>query len=805
MPSWLAELDRAQRDLSLRPGEETARALQLLEWPRVTAQIAAHCLTRRAAAALRERVPYADLAPIELRWRLSDELRAPGERGEWPPLLEISDVLDRLEGPRPLNFEGPDLLAVAAVATALDQFADHLRARPQERPLWAQEAVAQERFDALAGALQRALDREGRLRDDASPQLGRLRRAARQQEREARAAAQRALARARASDLAAGDEVVLRGERYCLPLRAGARRRFDGIVHDRSATGGTLFVEPAEVVELFNVLVETRLETSAEEARLLLALNRAVETRAAALVAAGQLLLLADETRAALLWSARRRANRPALAVGAALRLCAARHPLLEAAAESAGGEAAPVVPLDLELPAGRRALLISGPNAGGKSVALKTAGVCVLLAQCGWSVPAREDTRLPLVDRLCVDLGDEQSIEKSLSSFSAHLGHLARFVAGSGPATLVLCDEICAGTDPDEGAALAYATLEQLVARGATAIATTHFGLLKAAVHDNPGMLNAAMDFDEATLRPLFTLRQGVPGASHAFAIAQRCGLPAELLARARSRVGEARLAIEQLLGELGERARDLEARQAQAREAATAAAARAQELERRLAGIERERADLLERSRHEGETLLREGRRAIEGAVREIRQGAGEATVVEAARAQLRELARRLGEVAPEPPPPARPVPRPGDRVRIPHLNLHGVVLEVRGQRLVAESRGMRLALGVSDVEPLADGEQEAPAPAPPDAGWIGGGPHSQEIDLRGQRAEAAWEALDLLIDRAIPGGTTELLVVHGWGPGRLREALWERLAADPRVAEHAAAPPERGGAGATIVLLA
>ncbi len=455
----LAELARAGREEAWPADEEGERALRLLEWPRVAAGIAGLCLSRRAAAAVTARRPYVAAGPIALRRRLADELRAPGERGEWPPLLEISDVMDWLEGPRPLALEGSDLLQVAAAAVALDALADHFRRDPDAWPTWSGAAARQERLGHLAAAVRRTCDRDGRLRDDATPVLGRLRRAARDQERAARAAAERALAQARAAGLVTGDEVTLRGDRYCLPLRAGARRRLEGIVHDRSATGGTLFVEPAAVVELHNALVETRLEMASEEARILAELNRAVEAAAPVFSDAGGLLTLADETRAALQWGARRRGSRPALDAGGSLRLCAARHPLLD---PSAGGAlAGGVVPLDLELPAGRRVLLVSGPNAGGKSVALKTVGVCVLLAQSGWDVPAREDSRLPLVRRLFVDLGDEQSIEHSLSSFSAHLGHLARFVDGAGDGALVLCDEICSGTDPDEGAALALAVLE--------------------------------------------------------------------------------------------------------------------------------------------------------------------------------------------------------------------------------------------------------------------------------------------------------------------------------------------------------
>ncbi len=789
---------------TLSADDATAQALRLLEWPQVAGQVAAHCLCRRAAARTAGRLPLVDAEAIALRWLLADELRAAGDEGRWPPLLEVSALLDWLEAPRTRPRDGPELVHAAAVAAGLDEVAAFFGRAAGEMPTWAAAASAQARFAGMVAAVRRALDRDGRLLDGASPLLARLRREGLAREREARAAAQRALAAARQRGLTTGEEVVLRGDRYCVPLRAGVRRRLEGIVHDRSASGGTLFVEPAAVVELTNQLVEIRLAAAAEEARILLELNRLLEAAAEDLRQACGLLLLADETRAALLWSRQRRARRPAVAAGATLRLCAARHPLLEAAG-AGGGAGGEVVPLDLELPPERRVLLISGPNAGGKSVALKTVGVCVLLAQCGWDVPAREDSRLPLVERLFVDFGDEQSIAMSLSSFSAHLGNLARFLAGSGPSTLVLCDEIGSGTDPQEGTALAYTVLEELAARGALVLASTHFGLLKAAVHEHPAMLNAAMDFDEASLRPRFTLRLGVPGASHAFAIAGRCGLPAELLARARGLVGDQRFELERLLTELGARARSVAELEAEARLRERRQAVRESELAARLEGLEAERRGLLESARQAGEALLQEGRRAVEAAVREIRTRGADAASVRDARHALRGVADRLEAAAPPPARPAPPSLQPGDPIRIPQLGLAGTVLEVRGERVVAEARGMRLTLPAGDVQPLA-GPPPAPSAAPDRAGGAtgGSGEARREIDLRGERAEEGWRQLDLLIDRAIPAGLSELRVIHGLGTGRLRAYLHERLAADPRVAGWSSAAPEQGGAGVSVVRL-
>jgi DNA mismatch repair protein MutS2 len=790
------------------------RALALLEWDRLTGQIAARCLSPLAAAAVRARRPLPVPALVEPWHELADELRTDGDRNQWPPLNDPSVLLGLLDQPPPVRLEGADLVHVATVAGDLDALRAHFLDRREHCPRWAEAALAASPLEALRGALLRALEPDGRLRDEASPKLGPLRRRAAMQERTVRHEVGEAMTRARAAGWTTGDEVTLRGDRFCLPLRSGDSRRVDGIVHDRSQTGATLFVEPAGVVRLSNELTSLRLEIAAEEARILFELNRAVEQAAPALRDAAGIMLLVDEVRAGLLWSRAARGSR--VRTGARLRVSGGRHPLLMEAL--GGGDLvagrAEVVPLDLAVPDDCRVLVISGPNAGGKSVALKTVGVLCLLAQCGWDVPALEDTELPPLCALMVDLGDDQSIAQSLSSFSAHMRHLGEFLAAAGHGALVLSDEIGSGTDPQEGTALAFAALEQLAAQGALVLASTHFGLLKAAVHDHPLMQNAAMDFDERDLRPLYTFRVGDPGTSHAFDIARRMGLPADLIERARGRAGHERVQVEQLLIDLDRRARELRTAGEQARDAAAAAAAREAELATQLRELEKQRRQLLADARREAEKAVRDGRRAIENAVREIRAEQGAAPAVRRARELLAELERGAAPDEVEAPAGAAPfAPQPGDRVRIPHLNLVGRVLEVRGGRLVADADGLLLTLGPDAVRPLDDDTAGTPAPSAtpqsPQSGTFGGGwswqgeaPTAEPtLDLRGLTGEEGWQRLDQLLDRAIPAGLGAIEVIHGRGTGRLREHLQARLRADRRVASFKEDP----AGGVTLVRLA
>ncbi|HOX25077.1 MAG TPA: Smr/MutS family protein [Candidatus Krumholzibacteria bacterium] len=778
----------------------TRRDRDLLSWNRVAAQVARHCRNRRAAAAVEAQLPYADAATIELARTLADELRPLAAAGKWPPLSDQSAVLDRLDEPPPRRLEGPDLVGVMRLAEDLDQLRQWLLGGRDAMPTWGEAAAQSSEFAGLAGELRRCLDRDGNLVDGASPVLARLRRAAREREQQVRQSVARALAEANRRGWTTAAEATLRGDRFCLPLNAAARRKLPGIVHDRSQTGQTVYVEPAETVQLANDLAETRLEVGAEEARILLDLNRRVSAAVPALQEASELFLLVDRVRAAMQWSEKRRAQRPLLAPRAALRICRGRHPLLEEAL----GEGA-VVPLDLELPPDTRVLVISGPNAGGKSVALKTVGVLVMLAQCGWDVPAREDTRLPLARRLFVDLGDEQSIEDSLSSFSAHLGHLRRFLAEADEHSLLLCDEIGSGTDPQEGTALALTALSRLAERGSLVLASTHFGLLKAAVHDHPAMVNAAMDYDEGSLAPLFSLRLGNPGASHAFDIAARVGLDPGLLAQARSLVGEERYQLERLLEDLARRARDLAAQDVESKQLVDGLRRRQTELDDRLAGLQRELKSERERVRRDGDELLREIRRRFEEAVREIRGSGGDRAVVQSARDRMRELAARLPADEPAVGPP--PELQPGDRVRVPHLGLQGRVVEIRGDKVGVLADGMRLSVDRETLVPI-EGDDSAPgAPRESAVGWTWPADDPgipPELDLRGLRAEEAWERLDRMIDRSLPVGLSELTIVHGMGPGRLRDQLLARLAADPRVAGFHPGGERQSNPGATVIRL-
>jgi DNA mismatch repair protein MutS2 len=577
-----------------------------------------------------------------------------------------------------------------------------------------------------------------------------------------------------------------------------------GIVHDQSASAATLFIEPMAVVELNNAWIESTLEAAAEEERILEALSRAVEEHAEPLATSMAALARAD------LWMARAHlasdmdAVRPAVAEDA-LELLSARHPLL-------GAEA---VPIDLRLGErfGYRALVITGPNTGGKTVALKTIGLLALMHQSGLRVPAASGARLPVFTRVFADIGDEQSIAQSLSTFSSHLRNVVRFLEAAGPGSLVLLDEIGAGTDPTEGSALAMAVVTVLLDRGALVAATTHYAELKAFAETQPEVTNAAVEFDVATLRPTYHLSIGLPGASQAFAIAERLGLAPEVLALARERVSSTHASLEETLAAI--RRTEAEKTEALAVAAEERDAARA-ERDRASAGTaqaRREAARILAEANRAADALLAEAEREAAATLREASsrpRGTSGAPASPPRRTAKPRLPKELAALADEAEAPAGdgPQPRVGLWGRSRTLGRTGRIAAISGRtgRVTLEADGARLVVPGADVE-VVDEPGAEPAPrdlAAEELRRKAAAALSPSLDLRGERVEAALEQLAAYLDQALLAGADQAVIIHGAGTGALRRSIREYLADHPRVRGQRKGRREEGGDGATVVEL-
>ena len=789
-----------------------AGTLRALEFATIAEQLAALTAFEPSRELARELRPLADRAHVALLQDQTDEAARLLDDQAQASIGGARDVRLPLErAARGGRLAASELLELAATLEATERFAARLRSwsGPHLGALRDELDPAPE----LAARIGRSVDEAGEVLDSASPELAAIRKRLRTAQDRVR---ERLNAMLRSSAMAGliGEAIVtVRAGRYVIPIRAEAKGRVKGIVHDQSASGATLFVEPLSVVELNNTWTEATLAEQAEEERILEALSRDVEARADSLRSSLQALARAD------LWLARARlgeqmdAVRPAMVEDAA-ELLSARHPLL--------GEGA--VPIDLRLGDrfGHRALVVTGPNTGGKTVSLKTLGLLSLMHQAGLRVPAASGARLPVFGRVMADIGDEQSIAQSLSTFSSHLRNVVRFVAAAGPSTLVLLDEVGAGTDPAEGSALAMAILARLLEAGSMVAATTHYAELKTFATEHPGVSNAAVEFDVATLRPTYRLTIGLPGKSQAFAIAERLGLPAEILTDARARISTEHATMEETLAAIA-RAQE---EQAAALEAASGERAKAtRERERAESGMaraRREAGDILADARRAADDLLARVEREVADTRRELSRqrnmagGRGSANA-----AALEALGRRTAERRAEAPPltqpeqdtePAaaaavegRPQPRVGLFGRSRTLGSTGRIVEISGRtgRVTIETEGARLVIPADDVEVVPE-PISGPTPRDLEAEELrrrAAARVSPSIDLHGERVEAALERLTAYLDDALLAGLDTAVIVHGVGTGALRRAVREALREHPRVRAFRGGRKDEGGEGATV----
>jgi DNA mismatch repair protein MutS2 len=787
--------------------------LRALEFGAIVEQLATHTSFEPARELARALRPVPDPAHVTLLQDQTDEAARLLDDQAQAGIGGARDTRVALErAGRGGRLTPAELIEIADTLEATGRFEARLRS-------WREPHLAalRDELDAapeLAERIGRSIDVGGELLDTASAELAAIRKRLRTSQDRVR---ERLNAMLRSSAMAGviGEAIVtVRSGRYVIPIRAEAKSKVKGIVHDQSASGATLFIEPLTVVDLNNAWTEATLAQEREEERILDELSAAVESRSESLRASLDALARAD------LWMARARlgvamdAVRPAQSADAA-ELLSARHPLL--------GEGA--VPIDLRLGDrfGYRALVVTGPNTGGKTVSLKTLGLLALMHQAGLRVPAAEGARLPVFGRIMADIGDEQSIAQSLSTFSSHLRNVVRFVEAAGPATLVLLDEVGAGTDPTEGSALAMAIVTRLLDAGAMVAATTHYAELKAFATDHAGVSNAAVEFDVTTLRPTYRLTIGLPGKSQAFAIAERLGLPAEILDDARTRISAEHVSMEETLAAIT-RAQEAQLLALDAAEAERTAAA--DERERARSGVaraRREAGDLLAEARRAADDMLARAEREVGEVRRELtRQRNLGGSRVKAGGEAFDDLKRRAArvrsETAESKPAPAAdggpdedlagPQPRVGLWGRSRTLGSAGRIVEISGRtgRVTLETEGARLVVPSDDVEVVAEpiSGPSAPDLEAEELRRRAAANVAPTLSLRGERVEAALEQLEAYLDQALLAGLDSVAIIHGSGTGALRRAVREALANHPRVREVRTGRRDEGGDGTTVAEL-
>lgn len=802
-----------------------------LELDKILAQVAAYADFSASQALLRELGPTNDLEEALRRQQETTEASRFLEGHSTVTIGGARDVrphaYDATVGvvlsPEQLLDIKATLLSAGTLRKTLDKAAERF-------PLLSQIASGMDEGKALVAAITRVIGDQGEVLDSASARLGQLRSDLRVAHDRLRTKLQSLISSSHNTPYLQEALITMRGGRYVIPIKTEHKGRIKGIVHDQSASGATLFIEPLATVETNNQIREIELKETEEVRRILAEVTEQVALQADRITWTVEALAALDAAFARAKYSAQINAVPPKLVdfdarrvPGSTIKLYGARHPLIDPQK---------VVPIDVSLDEETYLLVITGPNTGGKTVSLKTVGLMVLMAQCGLHVPAT-DAILTVFETIYADIGDEQSIEQSLSTFSAHLMHIIDILEQADDRSLVLLDELGSGTDPAEGSAIARAILNDLLQRGVTTFVATHYPELKTYAHGTPGVRNASVEFNIETLSPTYRLIVGLPGKSNALAIATRLGLPYSIIEAAKAYVGEADLKTDALLEEI-HRTRE-EIRQAQAR--LTTAEAESVELraqlQERLGRIEEERREIIEGARQEAHGELTAMQNEIADLRRRLRSllpARGMAPIPEIEEVkEIEEEVELLEEILDVPvEQAAKPVPAPksarpakrrelqiGDKVFVQSLNAEGEVAAFgSGKEVEVQVGSMRVRANRRDLEWLAgkasqgaDGDSDDLGRRyQPEAITL---PASEspglELKLIGYTVDEASDVLDQYLDRAYRSGLPWVRIVHGKGSGILRKSIRDALHDHPLVKSFQRAGDSEGGDGATVVTLA
>ncbi|MCS7264294.1 MAG: endonuclease MutS2 [Armatimonadetes bacterium] len=781
------------------------RTLRVLELDKILYALEERCVTEMAKEMVRSLLPSWDLEEVKRRLKETSDARRRIEKFGSPPIAGISDIRAILEqAQRGASLEPNQLLTIAKTLE-----------RATELKLWLLKGdvddslkLNAERIGDHAKIVARirwCIGEDGQVLDRASDELASIR-------RRIKVVQQRM--QQKIHDLLRDPSIVkflqepyytIRNGRYCLPVKAEFRQNVAGIVHDKSSSGMTLFVEPEPLVEMGNELRMLQSDEEHEVAKILRELTTEVVSQLSLIAQTLDAVRRLDFAFAKAKLSQDLRAYEPELNTDGIIKIRRARHPLLHFQGF--------VVPIDFELGIDFDALIITGPNTGGKTVTLKTVGLLTLMAQCGLHLPAAEGSKICVFKQIFADIGDEQSIEQSLSTFSSHMSHIAKMLVRADNKTLVLLDEIGAGTDPTEGAALAKAILLFLNKRGSKVVCTTHHSELKHFAFRQPRFENASVLFDPETLRPTYQLVIGIPGQSHAIEIAKRLGVPTEVIREARKQLPKDRKETEELISQLTEERQAAEQLRI--------------EWERKVKELEQREAELKERERklqEEEQRILAEARKQAEALIKRVEGQAEE--LLKLLRKQLAapqfvpaEIRQRIRQMWRQIPTPiahsSETLQQPindqilaiGSTVRIRDIGVVGKVVSVDsdGKEVQVDVGGMKVWVSASKLEPADEKLTTTPTQAEVAAVRVKKMISvPKELNLLGKRVDEAIEAVEKFLDDALLAGHKSVRIVHGKGTGKLRQAIHDYLRSHPQVRAFELASLNEGGEGVTIAYL-
>ncbi len=817
---------------------------QKIGFDRLREQVVECCTMQAARRKVAEQGFSTSPREIERRLLLADEMRQllmmeydfPG--GEYPDVEELVAKL-RVEG---TFLDGEEMLMLRRALDLVGMVSFFIRYREQAYPtLWSlTRNVAT--FPSLVATIDNVVDDHGEVRDAASPELQYLRSAIREREGQTAKRLQQVLQQAKRAGIVEADaQLSVRDGKTVIPVSAANKRKLAGFIHDESATGRTFYVEPVEVVELNNELRELEYAERREVVRILTELTEEIRPEAELIAASSDYLAEIDMLRAKGRWASENRCVRPILSMDDRLVLRDARHPILEQTLRSQGRE---IVPLSLELDRHKHLLVISGPNAGGKSVCLKTTGIVQYMCQCGFLVPASESTELPIFRSLMIDIGDEQSMDNDLSTYSSHLHNMRQMLAGASPETLVLIDEFGSGTEPIIGGAIAEAILERLREKGCYGVITTHYANIKYYASSTDGIANGAMAFDVQQIRPLFRLEMGKPGSSFAIEIARKMGLPEELIRRASEKAGSDHINLEKQLREIARDKHYWEQKRDRIRQTDRKVEELEQNYSEQLQKIRAERQEILRRAKQEAQELIAGANKQIENTIKTIRESQAEKELTRLARKELEDFRERVeaadeaarqekiqhelerierrrqrreerktkqGAKPAEQPTAVAEKPREvvvGSKVKMVGQDVVGVVQSMQGRKAQVAFGQLLTTVDKALLTVISSAEyREATRPTTPRTVYSSDISARKlnfrdHIDVRGMRAVEALEEVRDLVDDAIMLGIGSVTILHGKGTGALKEEIRRYLRSVKEVASAKDEHADRGGAGITIV---
>lgn len=772
------------------------KSIRVLEWTKVRDLVAERTSFSLSRERINELVPKTDLKEVVHTLALTTEgVRLLWKHGD-APFGGASDIRSEVGRARIGGALDPgQLLTIGDFLYCVAQLKKFLA--DEEGPL-AEFASSLVSIPTLREEIERCIEHDGTVRDWASPELGKIRNKLRTLANRLRERLDNMVHSPAMQKILQEPIVTVRNGRYVVPVKSEYRSKFQGIVHDQSGSGATLFMEPAFAVELNNELNVAEQQEQAEIERILRKLSGVVSENSQVLLSNLELVTELDCIFAKARYSRAIDGVEPIMNGEGRIHIKQGRHPLLR-------GE---VVPIDVWLGEDFHVLVITGPNTGGKTVTLKTVGLFSLMAQAGLHIPAASGSTLAVFSGIYADIGDEQSIEQSLSTFSSHMTTIVEILKEVGPNSLVLLDELGAGTDPTEGAALATAILEHLRAAKIHTIATTHYSDLKSYAYTNDGVENASVEFDLQTLRPTYRLSIGIPGKSNAFAISQRLGLSSSIIEMAQALLSSDHAKVEDLIGEMESSRRQAQEDQIAAERLRHEYEELKRKYERELAGLQERRLAILDEAREEAKSLLEQTQSEINtilGAVRRMGKEELEESVKEY-RTQLTQKTQKLSVKRREKPQAQGPKNlKPGEEVRIKSLRQTGFVLEppTSSGDVQVQAGIMKITVKLADLERVEEQTKQVAKKRGSSRGHLAKSRTiSNEIDLRGKSVEEGLALVDKYLDDAFLSSLGRVRIIHGKGTGVLRDAIQQYLARHPHVHHFGYAAPNEGGNGATVV---